>query len=95
MGRPRLSEEQRPVCQTIRLKPATADAVSRYALKHHISVYRLLGNVIDRVFAKWIIQPSTVLVYSQTHHVTVQVFRRAVGSSVSSSQSDLRLDTSG
>ena len=87
MGRPRLSEEQRPVCQTIRLKPATADAVSRYALKHHISVYRLLGNVIDQVFAKWIIPSSTVLAYRQ--HVTVQIVRTVNGSLPSSCASTL------
>ena len=86
-GRPRLPDDQRPVCQNVRLTPATADAVCRYALHHNISVYALLGQVIELVFAKWIIPSSTVLAYRQ--HVTVQIVRTVNGSLPSSCASTL------
>ena len=52
MGRPRVPIEQRPVNQSVRLSPETADIVCRIALRRGVSVYSLLGGIIERVFAK-------------------------------------------
>lgn len=52
MARPRVPVECRPVTQSVRLSPATADQVCRMALKRGVSVYAFLGGIIERVMAK-------------------------------------------
>ena len=52
MPRHKLPPELKPVPQSVRLTPETADRVCRLALRRGISVYSLLGGIIERVFAK-------------------------------------------
>ena len=52
MGRPRLPPDQRPVTQSVRLSAATADIVCRLALRRRVSVYALLGGIIERVMTQ-------------------------------------------
>ncbi len=52
MARPKSPPELKPVAQNVRLTPDTADRVCRLALKRGISVYALLGGIIERVFEK-------------------------------------------
>ena len=86
MGRPKLPEDQKPVCQTVRLRPQTADYVCQYAIRHHISVYALLGKIIDGwVYANQITHSSTSVLYSQT--VTVRAMR--IGAVSSTSRQDV------
>jgi hypothetical protein len=76
MGRRKVPEERKVVVQTIRLEPEIADAVCRYALKHDISVYKLLGNVVTKVFAKQVYRSSGGMVYREV------VMRSSVHASV-------------
>lgn len=62
MGRPKTPIERKVVTFNIRLDPPVADAVCKFALEHEISVYRLLGNIITKSFAKRI--NSTVVLAS-------------------------------
>ena len=52
MGRPRLAPEHKPVIQSVRLSPHTADIVCRMALRRGVSVYAFLGGIIERVIEK-------------------------------------------
>ena len=52
MARPKIPDDERPVPMTVRLSPIAADVVCRMALKRGISVYALLGGIIERVFEK-------------------------------------------
>lgn len=76
MGRPKVPIERKAVSQGIRLEPEVADIVCQYALKHDISVYRLLGRVVTRVFAQQITTSSGGRLYSEL------VVRSSVHSSV-------------
>lgn len=80
MGRPKVPIEHKIVVQTIRLKPEVADAVCRYALRRNVSVYRLLGDIVEKVFAKQVYSTTTVIVYgSVSSSSTVVAARRASG----------------
>jgi hypothetical protein len=50
--RPKLPPELRPVSQTVRLSPQTADVVCRMAIRRGVSVYSFLGGIIERVIEK-------------------------------------------
>lgn len=65
MARPKLPPEQRPVSQTVRLPPDVADAVCRMALRRGVSVYSLLGGIIERVFEKQKTRQMPESCYSQ------------------------------
>ena len=62
-GRPPVPIEQRPVSQSVRLSPATADRVCRLALRRGVSVYSLLGAIVERVFAQQRIPPAQPACY--------------------------------
>lgn len=66
-GRKKLALEERPVSQTVRLSPETADLVCVMAIRRGISVYAFLGGIIERVFAKQKIAQCGVACYGAKH----------------------------
>ena len=70
-GRPPTPVDQRYTPHNVRLSPQVADAVTRYALQHRISVYALLGRIIDRVFARQIARDARSSAYDPPQSSTL------------------------
>ena len=78
-GRPPKGIERKYVPHGVRLTPEVSDAVCRYALKHHVSVYKLLGDVIARVFAHNVRLSSSAIGYREVTSLTVVAARHSSG----------------
>lgn len=79
MGRPKVPLDQKIVTRSVRLPPEVDDAVCRYALRHEISVYALLGRVVTRVFAKQVYSTHAAIVYREVQPSSVVAARRSSG----------------
>lgn len=80
MGRHKVPLDRKIVNFTIRLEPAVADRVCRYALRHKVSVYKLLGTVVTKVFAQRINSTAVDLTYpSESSSSAVVAARSSTG----------------
>lgn len=78
MGRPKVPLDRKIVSFHLRVEPEVADRVCRYALRHDISVYKLLGDVVTKVFAQRINSTAVVSVYPEDRSPSSVVAARCV-----------------
>lgn len=83
-GRPPVPAAEKIVTRSLGLSAAVDDAVCRYALRHNISVYRLLGQIVSRVFRKQINSASVLVVYRELEVRSSSVVAARRSSGVSS-----------